>query len=149
MAGPGVDPPQPVERRRAAVPAPKNGRIWRSMSSAHALPSPGELPNASARATCMPGGGLPQPAGLGREVATGLGRVGRAAVGGGALGSITGIDWVSKIAEQVPQRRQGQRPPLDRAGEERLQQGEVEPGRRLGAQRRRDPREADPAERRR
>ncbi len=112
-------------------------------------PRPGVAGRAAERLGQGPvhaGGGLPQAAGLGREVTARLGRVGRRRRGRRGVGIEHRDRLGVEDAEQITQGGQRQCPTLDRAGEERLQQGEVEPGRGLGAQRRRDPREPHPAE---
>ena len=141
----GVDPPQPVEH----VGQPTGSEERPDLALDVVGPRPAvarRAPERLRQRRVHAGGGLAQPAGLGREVAAGLCRVGR----GGRRGRDVGVDHRDGLgvedAEEVPQRRQGQGPALHRTVEEGLEQGEVEPGCRLGAEGRRDPREPHPAE---
>ena len=127
------------------------------MSSAHAAAFALLASEGLGQGDVQGGRGLPQPVGLGREVAAGLGRVGRRRRGPGhddrhRLGVVH--------PEQVAQRGEGQGPPVDATGQEGLEEGQVVAdallGRapldaplgdcRLGGQRFRHPREPDPAE---
>ncbi len=86
---------------------------------------------------------LPQPAGLAREVAAGLGRV----EGGRRLREVDDGHRLGVVhAEQVAQRRQGQGPPVDRPGQEGLEEGQVVAVADSGGQGLGHPREAHPGQ---
>ena len=143
----GVDPPQPVERRRAA------DRRRRTAGSGARCRRPTPCRRRArcrtprpARRACPPsspptGGPPPRSPRRPRQ-----GRPSRTA-GGGALGSSTGMDWVSKMPNRSRSDVRASAHPSTAPWRNGCRRARSKPGRRLGAERRRDPREADPAER--
>ena len=142
--GPGVDQSQLVDdgqgrhhvARATGGPGPRCRRPTRPTS-------PGPRPKASARAMCM--SAVVSPSRLASPEKSPPASAG--STGGRRLRQVDDRHRLGVVhAEQVAQRGQGQGPPVDRPGQEGLEEGEVVAVAGLGGQGLGHPREADPGQ---